>query len=63
MIGFFFHPDSTRKNKILYTYVPDSTNVEWIHIIYNDDMVLRYKVNIKERKIPEELARSAKLKQ
>src|SRR5438270_5842911 len=40
----FLSPDKTVKNKIIYTYVPDSTNVEWAHIMYNDDMVLRYKI-------------------
>lgn len=55
----YLSPESSNRNKIFYTYVPDSTNVEWIHIMYNDDMVLRYKINIRERKIPDALAKSS----
>lgn len=53
----FLSPEGIVKNKIIYTYVPNSTNVEWIHIMYNDDMVLRYKINIKDRKIPDVIAK------
>ena len=35
--------------KIIYRYVVPPEPVEWLNIIYNDDMVLRYKLDIKKR--------------
>jgi hypothetical protein len=34
-------------NKAIYTYVISSNTVEWIHLLYNHDPVLRYKLNVK----------------
>jgi hypothetical protein len=36
------------KNKAVYTFVVNSDNVEWIHLLYNDDLVLRYRLMIKK---------------
>lgn len=36
-------------NKAIYTYVVESNDVEWIHLLYNDDPVLRYKLIVKSR--------------
>jgi len=33
--------------KINYTYVVDSDIVEWVHLMYNSDLIMRYKLNIK----------------
>jgi hypothetical protein len=34
-------------NKAIYTYVVQQADVEWLHLLYNDDPVLRYKLNVK----------------
>jgi transglutaminase/protease-like cytokinesis protein 3 len=36
-------------NKAVYIYVVQSNDVEWIHLLYNDDPVLRYKLIVKSR--------------
>jgi hypothetical protein len=35
-------------NKAMYTYVVQSNEVEWLHLLYNRDPVLRYKLNVKK---------------
>jgi transglutaminase/protease-like cytokinesis protein 3 len=35
--------------KTTYTYVVNSPEVEWLYILYNDDIVLRYKLLVKTR--------------
>jgi Transglutaminase-like superfamily len=37
-------------NKLNYIYTAASSNVEWLYIMYNDDMVLRYKINMRKEK-------------
>ena len=34
--------------KINYTYVLSTANVNWLYLMYNDDVVLRYKLNLKK---------------
>lgn len=34
-------------NKAIYSYVVQPDNIEWLHLLYNDDPVLRYKLNVK----------------
>jgi hypothetical protein len=34
-------------NKAIYTYVVQADGIEWIHLLYNDDPVLRYKLIVK----------------
>ena len=36
-------------SKTTYTYVVNSPGVEWLYILYNDDIVLRYKLVVKTR--------------
>ena len=43
------------KNKAVYTFIVESENIEWLHLLYNDDPVLRYKLNIRTAK-PAKLA-------
>jgi hypothetical protein len=38
------------KNIHQYVYAVDTPGVEWIYLMYNDDLVLRYKVNVKKKK-------------
>ena len=35
-------------NEAVYTYVVQSNDVEWLHLLYNRDPVLRYKLNVKK---------------
>ncbi len=52
--------DSKGKQKINYRYAVTSGNVEWLDVIYNGDVVLRYKLNIrkKEENLPASLLTS-----
>jgi hypothetical protein len=36
-------------SKTTYTYIVSSPGVEWLYILYNDDLVLRYKLVVKNR--------------
>ncbi len=36
-------------SKTTYTYIVSSPEVEWLYILYNDDLVLRYKLVVKNR--------------
>lgn len=37
-------------NKIKYSYAVANNTVQWLHIVYNGDMVLLYKLNIRKNK-------------
>jgi hypothetical protein len=37
-------------NKIRYIYPVLSANIEWLYLMYNDDIILRYKINISKGK-------------
>jgi hypothetical protein len=34
-------------NRAVYTYIVQDDSTEWLHLIYNKDPVLRYKLNVK----------------
>ena len=38
------------RGKISYRYPITTNNVEWLNIMYNDDIILRYKLNIRKNK-------------
>ena len=38
------------KQRISYQYTINSPGIEWLNVIYNDDVVLRYKLNIRKNK-------------
>lgn len=40
-------PSVTLTEKTIYTYIAGSPLVQWLYILYNDDVVLRYKLIIK----------------
>ena len=46
----FLEPDTTRESKqtIHYTFIVQDTNAEWLHIIYNHDTVLRYRLKLRQ---------------
>lgn len=37
-------------NKVSYSFRVDSDAVGWLHVMYNDDAVLRYRLNVKKQK-------------
>lgn len=37
-------------NTIHYTYIVESSSSQWLQLVYNDDMILRYKLNVKDKK-------------
>jgi len=37
-------------NQVSYSYAVQSETVEWIHLVYNDDVILRYRLNIRKPK-------------
>ena len=45
--GFMITKD---KKKIIYQY-PVNADTDWLNIIYNEDAVLRYKLNVKNDKV------------
>ncbi len=45
-------PAARLAKKTLYTYIANSPLVEWLYVLYNEDVVLRYKLQIKNT-IPE----------
>lgn len=46
----FVKPDVLKPGKkISYSFPVESDKVEWLHIMYNNDAVLRYKLNVKKK--------------
>lgn len=46
----YLKPDPmTKGNKVVYTFRVDSESTEWLHIMYNNDAVLRYKLNVRKK--------------
>lgn len=37
-------------NKARYRYIVESADIEWLHLLYNKDVVLRYKIKIRKNK-------------
>jgi transglutaminase/protease-like cytokinesis protein 3 len=51
----FLKPDKTEqedtgKQRSVYTFVVNSTEIKWLFLVYNDDLILRYNVNVSEAK-------------
>jgi len=46
----FLKPESEKGNAVLYSYVVESGR-EWVNLIYNDDVVMRYRINLVDKKI------------
>ena len=44
-------PLSYDPNKLKYHYPLTSSNIEWLYLMYNDDIVLRYKINMRKEKL------------
>lgn len=45
-----FLKPSRVSNTVVYTYVVKTGSVEWLHLLYNNDPVLRYRLNIRKEK-------------
>lgn len=39
--------------KLIYTYKVDRPDMEWLHIFFNDQEIMRYRVDVKENKNPQ----------
>lgn len=48
-------PNMVKGNTTLYTYYVNSHTVQWLYVLYNDDLVLRYRLQV-SKKTPGELA-------
>lgn len=50
----FLKPDLSvmpvSQNRFNYIYTVTSPDVEWLYLMYNDDLVLRYKINVKKKR-------------
>jgi len=44
-------PDSGSPNKLNYRYTLTSPDIEWLYLVYNDDLVLRYKIRVKKEMV------------
>lgn len=40
-------PSMGMNGKIIYTYIANSPTVQWLYILYNDDIILRYRLYIR----------------
>jgi hypothetical protein len=38
-------------HQVVYNYPVQSEQVQWIHLVYNDDVILRYKLNVRKPKL------------
>lgn len=43
------HEPGSAVSRHQYTYPVTSTQVQWLYLVYNDDVVMRYKLNVKAR--------------
>ena len=44
----FIEPASANKQQVLYTFYVENHSIEWLHIVYNNDVVLRYRLKVKK---------------
>ena len=47
-LSVFLSPSNRVGNKFIYTYVVPSAAVGWINVVYNNDVIMRYRLNIKK---------------
>jgi hypothetical protein len=46
--AIFLSPSEQKGNKVYYRYVVVDPAKPWLHILYNDDLILRYRINLKK---------------
>jgi hypothetical protein len=44
-------PDPENPDKFNYSYAVTSPDIEWLYLVYNDDLVLRYKIKVKKEMV------------
>jgi len=44
----FLLPSDTAGNRFLYSYVVGPAPVEWLNIVYNKDVIMRYRLNVRK---------------
>lgn len=42
-------PSREVNGKIIYTYIANSPTVQWLYILYNDDIILRYRLHVRSQ--------------
>ena len=45
------NPDPMNPDKFRYSYTVTSPDTEWLYLIYNDDLILRYKIKVKKEMV------------
>ena len=45
----FLQPSSDTDNKMIYEYVVTSAETQWLHLFYNNDIVLRYRLQVRNK--------------
>lgn len=43
----YLEPDRVEGENVYYEYVVPTTGVQWLHLLYNEDVVLRYRLEMK----------------
>lgn len=43
----FLKPDSLSKDQINYSFIIKTPTVQWVQLVYNDDLILRYKLEVR----------------
>lgn len=47
LLSAYIKPSSINKGKVIYRYVADQTSVNWLHLIYDENVILRYRINVR----------------
>lgn len=47
----FLKPDQLDQNKATYSYIVQNDAVEWLQVLYNDDVVMRYRLNVTKKEV------------
>ncbi len=45
----FLKPEPSSDTRNQYSYTVSSADVQWLYLLYNDDVVMRYKINVKSK--------------
>ncbi len=49
-------PSLVQRNKIIYNYYANSPLVQWLYVQYNNDVIMRYRLIVKNSNAPKEIA-------
>ncbi len=45
----FLRPEPASDTRFRYSYTVSRADVQWLYLLYNDDVVMRYKINVKRK--------------